>query len=289
MRGAVSTGFRAPTVGQSNVRNVTTAFNNGMLADEATLPPTHPISVQKGAAPLEPEESVNSTLGAVFDVGPASVTLDYYQIVVEGRIARTSFLALTEADIDALMALGVADASSFAGVLFFTNDFDTTTKGVDLVVTMPLELMAGDTELVFVANRNDTVVDKRNPDIIDDLRVEQLKNTLPNNRVSLTVNHTQGPWRFMGRYRRYGEFYGAPANVQPWGSTYDARWFLDGEAAYEMDNGLTFVVGGQNLLDEYPEETSQPSQDGVGMLYPENSPYGFGGAFYYLRAIWDFD
>ena len=289
LRGAVSTGFRAPTVGQSNVRNVTTAFNNGMLADEATLPPTHPISMQKGAAPLEPEESVNSTFGAVFDVGPASVTLDYYQIVVEGRIARTSFLALTDADIEALMALGVADASSFAGVLFFTNDFDTTTKGVDLVVTMPLELMAGDTELVFVANRNDTVVDKRNPDIIDDLRVEQLKNTLPNNRVSLTVNHTQGPWRFMGRYRRYGEFYGAPANVQPWGSTYDARWFLDGEAAYEMDNGLTFVVGGQNLLDEYPEETSQPSQDGVGMLYPENSPYGFGGAFYYLRAIWDFD
>ena len=56
-----------------------------------------------------------------------------------------------------------------------------------------------------------------------------------------------------------------------------------------MDNGLTFVVGGQNLLDEYAEETSQPSQDVVGMLYPENSPYGFGGAFYYLRAIWDFD
>ena len=304
LRGAFSTGFRAPTVGQSNVRNVTTAFSGGMLSDEATLPPTHPISVQKGARPLEPEESVNSTLGAVFDVGPASVTLDYYQIVVEGRIARTSNLPLLPADIFVLtcgregegdmMDLPnacepVADASSFAGVLFFTNDFDTTTKGVDLVVTMPLELMAGDTDLVFVANRNDTVVDKRNPAIIDDLRVEQLKNTLPNNRVSLTVNHTQGPWRFMGRYRRYGEFYGAPANQQPWGSTYDARWFLDGEAAYTLDNGLTFVVGGQNLLDEYPEETSQPSQDFVGMLYPENSPYGFGGAFYYLRAIWDFD
>ena len=289
LRGAISTGFRAPTVGQSNVRNVTTAFNNGMLADEATLPPTHPISVQKGASPLEPEESVNATVGAVFNIGQADVTLDYYQIAVEGRIARTSFLPLTEGDIDALRALGVADASSFAGVLFFTNDFDTTTKGVDLVVTMPLDLMEGDTDLVFVANRNDTVVDKRNPAIIDDLRVEQLKNTMPSNRISLTANHVQGPWRFMGRYRRYGEFYGAPANVQPWASTYDARWFLDAEAAFTVGNGLTFVVGGQNLLDEYPEETSQSAQDGVGMLYPENSPYGFNGAFYYFRAIWDFN
>ena len=289
LRGAISTGFRAPTVGQSNVRNVTTAFNNGMLADEATLPPTHPISVQKGSSPLEPEESVNATVGAVFNIGQADVTLDYYQIAVEGRIARTSFLPLTEGDIDALRALGVADASSFAGVLFFTNDFDTTTKGVDLVVTMPLDLMEGDTDLVFVANRNDTVVDKRNPAIIDDLRVEQLKNTMPSNRISLTANHVQGPWRFMGRYRRYGEFYGAPANVPPWASTYDARWFLDAEAAFTVGNGLTFVAGGQNLLDEYPEEASQSAQDGVGMLYPENSPYGFNGAFYYFRAIWDFN
>ena len=289
LRGAISTGFRAPTVGQANVRNVTTAFGGGVLSDEATLPPTHPIAVQKGASTLQPEESVNATVGAVFNIGQADVTLDYYQISVEGRIARTSALDLTAADIDALLALGVADASSFSRVVFFTNDFDTTTKGVDLVVTMPLDLMEGDTDLVFVANRNDTVVDKRNPAIIDDLRVEQLKNTTPGNRMSLTANHTQGPWRFMGRYRRYGEFYGAPANAGSWSSTFDARWFLDAEAAYTVGNGLTFVVGGQNLLDEYPEETSQPAQDGVGMLYPENSPYGFNGAFYYLRAIWDFN
>ncbi|MGI9323370.1 MAG: TonB-dependent receptor domain-containing protein, partial [Pseudomonadales bacterium] len=37
VRGAVSTGFRAPTVGQANLLNVTTAFTDGMLADEATL------------------------------------------------------------------------------------------------------------------------------------------------------------------------------------------------------------------------------------------------------------
>ena len=54
VRGAVSTGFRAPTVGQSNVRNVTTAFGANGLEDQATLPPTNPIAIQKGAVPFRP-------------------------------------------------------------------------------------------------------------------------------------------------------------------------------------------------------------------------------------------
>ena len=287
VRGAVSTGFRAPTAGQANVRNVTTAFNNGMLADEATLPPTHPISVQKGAKPLRPEESTNATVGAVLTVGAVNITLDYYSVAVEGRIARTSFLPLTEEDFAALQ--NVPDASSFAGVLFFTNDFDTTTRGADLVVTAPLELGSGDTMLTLVANRNDTNVDKRNPEIIDDLRVTQLKSALPGNRLSATLTHTAGDWRFLGRVRRYGEFYGAPANVEPWASVFEPKWLVDAEVGYTINHATTLVLGAQNLLDEYPQKTSQAAQDGVGMLYPENSPYGFNGGFYYLRAIWDFN
>ncbi|MED5333985.1 MAG: TonB-dependent receptor, partial [Pseudomonadota bacterium] len=57
-RGAFSTGFKAPTLGQSNVRNVTTAFGTGgELIDRATLPPTDPVSQLKGGEQLTPEES----------------------------------------------------------------------------------------------------------------------------------------------------------------------------------------------------------------------------------------
>ena len=34
LRGSVSTGFRAPTVGQANIQNVTTAFVRGDLTDK---------------------------------------------------------------------------------------------------------------------------------------------------------------------------------------------------------------------------------------------------------------
>ncbi len=288
LRGAVSTGFRAPTTGQANVRNVTTAFTAGVLADEATLPPTHPIAVQKGGQALDPEESVNLTFGAVFDIGDLSVTLDYYNIAVEDRIALTSTQVLTPEDITALLALGQADASSFTGVRFFTNDFDTTTSGVDLVATLPMQLFDGSTDLTFVANWNQTEVDSRNPDIIDDNRVRQLEGALPETRFSLTLNHVQGDWRFLGRVRYYGDFFVAQADVASWGYSPEPRWFADVELARSFD-AFTAVVGAQNAFDEYPEKNHPGAIAGVGATYPEGSPYGFNGGFYYLRAIWDME
>ena len=300
-RGAISTGFRAPTVGQSSVRNVTTAFLDGKLADEATLPPTHPLSVQKGAKPLQPEESVNATLGMVLNLGAADITIDYYSIAVDGRISRSSPKPLTAADIKAAEDLGVRDASSFSSVVFFTNDFDTITRGLDVVLTMPLKMGAGATDLTMAMNFNETNVEtwlctaQMDPEIhsctdqIDSLRVAQIEKGLPRNRVSASLNHTQGNWRFLGRIKRYGEFFGAPANVRAWADDYSASWLIDAEAAYSFSDHLTLVLGAQNLFNEYPQKTRKEAQDGVGMIYPENSPYGFNGGFYYLRATWDFN
>ncbi len=289
VRGSYNTGFRAPTVGQSTVRNVSTVFGATGLEDRVTLPPTNPISIQKGAVPLTPEESVNTTVGVAWNADFADVTIDYYSVDVENRIAQSSTLPLTDEDVTALLALGVTDATSFASVRFFTNEFDTTTRGVDLVVTAPLDFGDGDTTLIIAANRSDTNVDARNSAVIGPDRVNLLKNALPGNRVSATLNHIQGDWRFLGRLRRYGEFYGAPADVAAWSRTYEPRYLVDLEAAYSFNEALTVVVGAQNALDEYPQVTTQAAQDGVGMLYPENSPYGFGGGFYYFRAVWDFD
>ncbi|MFT5178323.1 MAG: iron complex outermembrane receptor protein, partial [Alteromonas macleodii] len=95
-RGAFSTGFKAPTLGQSNVRNVTTAFGTGgELIDRATLPPTDPVSQLKGGEQLTPEESESITFGVVadFDNG-LFITADYYNIELTDRISTASGIAL---------------------------------------------------------------------------------------------------------------------------------------------------------------------------------------------------
>ena len=63
--GNFSTGFRAPTPGQSNYTGVVTSFDGvtGTQINEGTLKPTDPLSLALGGAALVPEESQNVSVG----------------------------------------------------------------------------------------------------------------------------------------------------------------------------------------------------------------------------------
>ena len=284
IRGAASTGFRAPTVGQANILNVTTAFTGGMLADEATLPPTHPAAAIVGAKPLTPEEAVNLTIGTVIELDAVDITIDYFNIQVEDRIARSSNRDLTPADIQQLLAQGVADATSFSAVRFYTNDFSTTTQGIDVVATYPLDMGVGSTNLSLAFNWTETTVDDRNPDVINDKRVVQLEENLPATRFTVSFNHEQGPWSVSARLRYYDEFVEFSTDDATARHDAEARFIVDSEVAYNFNDSLRLIVGAENLLDEYPSELEQNVS---GLVYAETSPFGFNGGFYYLRAIWD--
>ena len=290
LRGSVSSGFRAPTVGQANVRNVTTAFDGGELADRATLPPDHPISVLKGGKGLKPEKSVNYSVGTVFSLGDLSVTVDYYRIKVQDRIGQGSPLRLTAQDIATLQQQGIADASSYSFVTFFTNDFDTTTQGVDVVATYPLETAVGHTVFTLVGNWNDSEIDSFNPDIININKQRMIEGNLPEFRFSLMADHTWGPWRFLTRLHYYDGFFedhvGSNLPI-----TVGDRFLMDAELSYTFLNlpfmsAATIAFGAENLFDQHPRRN--PYAQLVGAKYPESSPYGFNGGFYYLRASLEF-
>ena len=285
LRGAVSTGFRVPTAGQANLRNVTTEFNMGFLADIATLPPTNPVAQQKGAKALTPEESVNITLGAVFEAGPADITIDYYNIKIEDRIAFTSRFSLTPSDIAALQAAGVSDAASFTSVRFFSNQQTVKTQGVDVVVTLPFDLGGGSSSLTAVANWSDIELSKFNPDFTSDNRRLQIERGRPETRFVLTWTHLQGPWRFMARGRYYGDFYDAPTNDASVSYFPDSKFLMDFEVSYDVGEQVTLLAGAQNAFDTYPQQN--PAGEVAGLIYPESSPFSFNGGFYYLRARWE--
>ena len=284
LRGALSTGFRVPTAGQANLRNVTTEFNQGRLADIATLPPTHPIARQLGAEPLTPEESVNTTLGLVFDAGAADVTIDYYNIEIEDRIAFTSRFNLTPADIQALLAAGVSDAQSFTAARYFTNQQTVEASGIDVVVTAPFALGSGESQLTFVANWSDIELKQFNPAFTDAVLQRQIEEGRPDTRFAATWSHAQGSWRVMGRARYYGEYYDAPTGSGPNSFVPGTSLVFDLEAAFDVNDSLSILVGLQNAFDEYP--STNPNGEVAGLIYPEQSPFGFNGGYYYLRANW---
>ncbi|MDE0271483.1 MAG: TonB-dependent receptor [Gammaproteobacteria bacterium] len=284
LRGAVSTGFRVPTAGQANLRNVTTAFIDGKLADVATLPPTNPVAQQLGAEALTPEESVNITIGAVFSAGPVDVTVDYYNIEIKDRIAFTNQLTLSQSDVDSLLAAGVSDARSFKSARFFTNQQTVEASGIDLVATVPFDLGNGTSTLTAVANWSDVDLSKFTPEFTPRSRQLQIEEGRPESRFVVSWTHLQGPWRFMARGRHYGKSYDVPTDTAAFAFYADPKFLVDLEASYDLNESFSVLVGAQNVFDTYPEKN--PKGDVAGLIYPESSPFGFNGGYYYVRAMW---
>ena len=284
IRGAVSTGFRVPTAGQANLRNVTTEFDMGMLADIATLPPTNAIAIQKGAQALTPEKSVNTTFGFIGSVANISVTVDWYNIEVKDRIAFTSRFHLTDADIEALLAEGVADASSFSSVRFLSNQQTLRTSGIDVVATTQVEFGGGVSSFAVAANFNDVELSKFNPEFTSENRKNQIEDGQPATRITATWNHRVNQINAMVRLRYYGEYYDTPTNDAAAAYRPEAVAIWDAEISFHMNDGTTITGGMQNMTDVYP--TENPNGNIAGLLYGEQSPYGFNGGYIYGRITW---
>jgi iron complex outermembrane receptor protein len=293
LRGAVSTGFRAPTPGQANVSQVTTAFIDGELRDTATLPPALLEGLFPGAEPLQPEESKNASVGLVFNSGDWLVTADAYRIEVQDRIARSTDFDVTQAQRDELIARGRPDLASLSRVGFFVNDFDTTTTGVDLVTTWTTEHFGGDTTYSLAANWNETEVDDFTPGIISEARIKKLEESLPSTKGYFSINHQREVFQANLRVNYYGSFYEDHLDsdvvaIEDGGLPIygDSAVTVDAEVGWRFASGLYFNVGAQNLFDKVPEDN--PWGGIAGAQYPVHAPYGFNGGFYYARVGYKF-
>ncbi|MCB1844256.1 MAG: TonB-dependent receptor, partial [Halioglobus sp.] len=100
LRGSASTGFRAPTPGQSNVTKVSSTVTDGELLQRGQIPPTNQIAQFLGAEPLKPEDATNFSAGMVWDVSDTlSLTVDLFQIELKDRIAQTGSIDITQTTI----------------------------------------------------------------------------------------------------------------------------------------------------------------------------------------------
>tara|TARA_R110001583_G_scaffold13909_10_gene59006 strand:+ start:480 stop:3029 length:2550 start_codon:yes stop_codon:yes gene_type:complete len=292
VRGSRSTGFRAPTVGQANYANVQTALSGGVLIDSALLPPTNPIAVQLGAQELTPEQSESYTLGAVYNEGDFFLTVDYYNIEVTDRISQSDRYTLTDDDKDALKNQGVPNVDSIQQVSFFTNDFDTTTKGVDVIANYTAELLNGDSLFSVAYNYNETTVDKYT-EVTGDFKVSRLENDLPNHRATLTWSQSYDTFSFFTRVNYYGEYQAVHVDYDATAVTGSSKTTIDAEASYYINDSFTVSIGAQNIFDVYPDELDFEKNTGIpnnnwGGKYAETSPFGFNGGFYYVKASYNF-
>lgn len=286
VRGAISTGFHAPTPGQANVSTVITTFDGstGLQVEEGLLPTDAPLAIANGAKPLKEEESVSVSFGFTYGgFENGNLAIDFYQTDVDDRIYRTGDIPL----------------ASGGSVSFFTNALDVEHQGVDVVYTTSFDLSdAATTKVTFAYNHNRIdVVGQRTVNgltPVSDAAVEDIENNYPENRfVATAVTDFDGAYQFMVRANYYGEHYderGRIGDATSPTAEIDSIFYIDLEFNYFASENLTLTLGASNIFDEYVDEIGAPNANrlSVGLQYPRRTPANYEGGSWYLRAKYEF-
>jgi len=318
IRGAVSTGFRAPGLQQEFFTSTATNFINGIPFEVGTFPATSETAIVLGAKPLDAEKSKNYSLGTVLRFGNFDATIDAYRIDIEDRIVLSENLNTPQvAALIAPFGAGVAR--------FFINGVDTKTEGIDFVARYSLRTESvGKFEFVAAGNWNDTEVEKLpSLNVINNICQGQPQpctppvlfgrvNTLtfeegtPDRKISLSVDWSwpigNATYGVNLKGTQYGDVVepGTPIATEIAAGLANGRdLVVHGDTLADLalnakflDGKLGFTLGADNLFDQYPDRVpnNRVLPTGVVNLNATNalgfsrySPYGFNGRFVYAR------
>ena len=301
VRGAVSTGFRAPALQQQFFTTTSTNFIiiNGVSTpvEVGTFPATSAVAKVLGSKPLEAEKSVNYSLGFVFHRGPFEVTVDAYRINIDNRIVLSENIQGSATGTPTQQTINnLLKPFNVTAARFFINGVETETQGVDMVARYRLDAdEAGVFDLTAAANINTTDVTKipttntlsslpTPPTLFGRANVLTFEKGTPKHKVTLAADWTKDQWGASLKTTFYGTVL-SPNNDSS--GAFDVstgnKAVVDLEARYGFTDHVSLAVGANNLFDEYPDRTPANVNTTNATAFTSFSPFGFNGRFLYTR------
>lgn len=290
-RATYNTGFRVPTPGQVNTLNVTTSADSaGNLIPSGFYPVNHPVAIALGAQPQETEESRSISVGVVWNPTDVfALTLDFYDIKIDDRIGALN-KTVDQAAVDRLIAAGYPNAELLlnSSASYFSNAFDSKVKGIDLSMDYTADLFSGLLRSSLRYNYNDQKVRNIKPGTINASRAYDLENQVPNHRGNLTFDWSRDWFAGLLRFNYYGSWSTTGGIFSPGdasdASHYGSEILVDLEARFEIGERFQLAVGGDNVFDNYPDKEQDGTFQFLGVVHSITSPFGFNGAFWYVRG-----
>lgn len=301
IRGSLGTSLRAPTPGQQGTTNISVRLPNGEPVLRGLFPASSNVARAVGAAPLKPELADNITVGFTADISNINLTVDFYSIDIEDRV----FINEDANDVStdptagaaydrylALLAAGVANAEQFGQVNYFGNAFDTSTEGVDVVATTPLDWGSnGVTDLSLALNYTENDFDSPLSQVSTFLTVEEqadYRKLRPEFRGIFTARHEVDRLAVIGRLSYYGDYEKAK-NDGSLHQKFGSVLYTDLEVQYQLNDTVRLSGGARNLFDEYPDQgITEFSYVCCGNLYGYQNNLDWQGRYFYARATMGF-
>lgn len=302
VRAAANTGFRAPSLQQLWFSNVSTLFlpdATGMLVPAQVLTSNNqsPVTRAFGIPKLHEERSVNLSAGVTVRPSAAfSLTVDGYFIRLQDRIVLTSQFTSTNPVVAQILAPfpGVSQAQ------FFANAVDTDTKGVDIVADWQTAAGDGTLTLTAAANLSFTrVTDVHIPAPLaarfsdaQQLRgfffgrgaENRLESATPSRKGTAAARYAVNGFSGLIRANYYGPVLYRPDQAKD-DEDFGAKVLFDVDLGYQATKNVYVSVGGDNVLNTFPDKQQQDANAGFGrFIYNRNvSQFGQNGAFYYVK------
>lgn len=299
IRGAASTGFRAPSLHQQNYNSTSTLFVDGIPFEVGTFSNDSRVAQLLGIPKLKQETSQNFSIGFTGKVNnKLKLTVDYYNIAITDRIVLTGRFRGgddTPQNQEISRLLAAANASS---ATFFVNAIDSRTQGVDIVTSYTSSLGKGSLKVDLAGTIAKTVLEGdiktsgalvgKESTFFDETSRIFLESAVPRTKFNLSLNYSINKFNVFFRNVYFGsvdEATNNEANKQ----TFSAKVVTDLSFGYNIAKGTNFTIGANNLLDVYPDMAIPANQSSGRFLYSRRSQqFGANGRYIFARLNFSF-
>ncbi|MBD2751701.1 TonB-dependent receptor [Spirosoma validum] len=292
IRGAASTGFRAPSLAQIYFNSTSTQFVGGVPFEVGTFSNASRPAELLGIPRLKQEESRSISAGFTAKVPSANLTItaDGYFVRINDRVILTDQFSRPSGTVTgpALTLQQLFDQANATAATFFANAIDTESKGIDLVITHRATFGGGVTlrnDLAGTVSQTKQVGGiKASQVLADNGQINRyysessrvyLQEAVPRVKFNLSHTLTLNKFDFFLRNVYFGKVTDpntvdvngdgmigaivvngqAVENEHPvWG----ARVITDLSIGYQVVPALKVVVGANNLFDIYPDKNYGP-------------------------------
>ncbi|WP_367751800.1 TonB-dependent receptor [Flavobacterium sp. WC2430] len=325
LRGAVSTGFRAPSLHQIYFNSTATQFVGGVPFEVGTFSNDSQAAKLLGIPQLKQEESQSASVGFTAKIPEAKLTLtaDAYIVKINDRVVLTDQFSrpggTPAAGTPAAQLNTLFDNANATAATFFANAIDTESRGIDVVISHKANVGNGltlKTDLSGTLSSTKRVGNIHASQILTDngqinryysesSRV-YLQEAVPRVKANLTNSLSVKKFDFFLRNVYFGQVTDpntADANgdgtidtavvngqtVAVEHPVWGARVITDLSVGYKFTDNVKVVVGANNIFDVYPDENLESLKSSNQFTYSRNvSQFGQNGRFVFARLSLSF-
>lgn len=287
IRGAASTGFRAPDLHQIYFNATATLFIAGVPNEVGTFANNSRLAQLLSIPGLKEETSNNYSLGFTAKVPSAGLkfTVDGYIVNVDDRVSQTRSYSASGQNAEVQQIFSDAAAGR---ATFFMNSYSLESSGLDVVVDHKMGIGEGSLSNSLAASFRKfevtDVVEVLGQEVLDARAKGFIESAMPRTKVNLTNNYKTGNWNFLLRNVYFGEVNDPDFESAAEPVIYGEKIVTDLSIGYALSDNLSLTVGANNLLDVYPDEVPTASNYGDQFIFSRRtSQFGFNGRYVFGR------